>query len=131
MLAVSVCRGQNGVTEVEGVMNKPKIAKINFWTFHASGYRHIHHLNYLQLSIDSESSRPANEVHRIRIEELLDEFTSDPKDVAKQAAYLSDSDLYSNTQVEQALEIARTSLRSHSTISGLRQEWMHDHSHRY
>jgi len=72
ILAVSVYRGQNGAAEVEAVMNKPKNAKINIWTFHANGYRHIHHLSYLQLGIDSESSRPANEVHSIRKEELLD-----------------------------------------------------------
>ena len=131
MLAVNVYRGQNGVTEVEGIMNKHKNAKINFWSFNASGYRDIHQLSELQLGIDSESSRPADEVHPIRKAELLDEFTDDPKDFAKQATYLSSSDPYSNTQVGQALEIARTSLRSRSTISGLRQEWMHDHSHRY
>ena len=109
-LAVSKYMEQNGVAEAEGVMNRQVNAMLTFWTFHASGCRHIHHLSCLQLGIDPDGSLKADQDRRKQKAELLREFTGDLKDFAKQAAYLSGSGQYSNQKLVQALEIARTSL---------------------
>ena len=110
MLAVSVYLEQNGVTEAEDLMNRPVNVTVTFWTFHASGCRHIHHLSCLQLGIDPDGSLKADE-DRNRKAELLRLFNGDLKDFAKQAAYLNGSDSDLNRRLEQALEIARTSLQ--------------------
>ena len=110
MLAISVYLEQNGVSEAEDLMNRPVNAMVTFWTFHANGCRHIHHLSCLQLGIDPDGSLKTDEDRRKGKAELLRLFTGDLKVFAKQAAYLSSSDSDSNRRLEQVLEIARTSL---------------------
>jgi len=87
MLAVSTYMEQNSVTEAEGVMNKPVNAMINFWTFHASGCRHIHHLSCLQLVIDPDGSLKVNDERLKRKAKLLREFNNEVKRFTKKAAY--------------------------------------------
>ena len=112
MLCVSVYFEAHGTDEAERLMNRPVNPLLTFWQFHASGCRHIHHLSCLQLGIDPDGSLKADEDRRKRKAELLRQFTNNLKGFAKQAAYLSGSREDSNQRLEQALEIARTSLET-------------------
>jgi len=110
MLIVSAYLDKNGVTEAEAVMNKPVNAMINFWTFHASGCRHIHHLSCLQLGIDPDGSLKADQDRRKEKAELLREFNDEVKRFTKKAAYVVGSGPDSNKRLAAALELARQAL---------------------
>ena len=110
MLGVSTYMEQNGVAEAEGVMNKPVNAMINFWTFHASGCRHIQHLSCLQLGIDQDGSLKVDQDRRKQKAELLREFNSEVKRFTQKAAYVVGFGPDSNKRLEQALELTRQAL---------------------
>ena len=91
-------------------MNKPVNAMINFWTFHASVCRHIHHLSCLQLGIDPDGSLKADVDRRKQKAELLRDFDSEVKRFTQKAAYVVGSDPDSNKRLAAALELARQAL---------------------
>ena len=112
MLGASAFLEKNGVEDTSASLDRPLDVTMTFWRFQEPSLKHLHVMLHESLDIDPDGSLKADEDRRKRKAELLREFTNDLKGFAKQAAYLSGSDEHSNQRLEQALEIARTSLET-------------------
>ena len=107
MLAFPGYMKQNGVAEAEGVMNKAVNAMINFWTFNASGCRHIYRLSCLQLGVVPDGSLKADQDRGKEKVVQLREFNEEVKRFTQKAAYVVSSGHDSNKRLA-----ARSYLRS-------------------
>ena len=85
-------------------------ARLTFWQYLDPDLRAMKDLSDAQLGITDQDNIQDMQ-RRKRKAELLRLFNGDLKDFAKQAAYLNGSDSDLNRRLEQALEIARTSLQ--------------------
>ena len=102
---------QQGEDKVNNILGSNYNITIGFWAF-CRDLKNIHHLSCLALGQEPDAVLLNDRDRRKKKAELLKEFSAEVKDFARQAAYLSGSHEHSNTRLEQALEIARTSLET-------------------
>jgi len=110
MLGASAYIEKQGVEQINNDLDRQYDVKLTFWRFLEPDLSHLHEMTCLALGIDPDGTLKADQDRRKAKAELLREFSSDVKQFAKQAAYLSGSDRHSNRRLEQALEIARTGM---------------------
>ena len=100
---------QQGIDRINEQVGAEMNARLTFWRFLDPDLRAMKQLSDQQLGI-TDQDNVEDLQRRKRKAEILREFATDLKQFAKQAAYLAGSDKHSNQKLEQALEIARTSL---------------------
>ncbi len=110
MLGASAYIEKQGVERINHDLDRQYDVKLTFWRFLEPELRHLHEMTCLAMGVDPDGRLKADQDRRKAKAELLREFSSEVKQFAKQAAYLSGSDRHSNMRLEQALEIARTAL---------------------
>jgi hypothetical protein len=99
---------QQGTVEVARKLGSAIDARLTFWSY-TRDCRAMKTLSDLYLGRAAVDDI-VDLQRRQRKAELLREFSSDVKEFARRAAYLSGSDEHSNQRLEQALELARQAL---------------------
>ena len=100
-------KGQDQVNDLLGTQYE---ITCTFWTF-IRDLKNVHTLAQLRLGKEPDQALKSDQDRRKRKSEILREFGDCWKEYAREAAYLSGSGEYSNRQLEQALEAARTAMQ--------------------